>query len=201
VQEITVSGDVVFSASELPYFDDFDTNTLSDYEIYKGTAIDDSDFSIASSELRQANTNGFYFIGYDVTSENLSAFFVETVVTKYADNDHVGASAVFGGNEIAGGEINSQNNECYISVLSFPNSEYKHINGTSPVSSSMSGFSFGVPFTQRLEYDGNDLKMFHNGTLVATRNYTASGPISLIGLTSNQNDPGIHWDSIEIGSL
>jgi hypothetical protein len=193
----------VFS-SGFEYFDDFDTNTLSDYEIYEGTAIDDSDFSIANSELQQADTNSFYFIGYDVSGESLSSFFLEYEISSYADNDFFGGGFVIGGNTIVGHNYRKEGNELGLGEKTFPDSDlYRFLAPSSPSNHKVisTSLSYTEPFTQRLEFDGTNVELFHNSSSVTTHSVNATGSISLIGLISSFNNPGMHWDSIEIGSL
>jgi len=202
VQEITVDGQTVFTAiSPFSYFDDFDTNTFSDYEIYDGTSIDDSNFTIASSELRQADTNDNYFIGYDVSSESLTSFFLEYEVSSYGDNDKFGCGFVIGGNTLVGFEFDQQNSSISMGERSFPNSQYRFDEFVSNQKTVSESVNYSEPFTQRLEYDGSNIEVFHNGVSQTTNSVVSTGSISLIGLISAFNDPGMHWDSIEIGSL
>jgi len=200
VTEITVDGDVVFSATvAFPNFDDFDTNTLGQYEGYDRSVQDISDFSISNSELQQADTNERHFIGYDVSSINISSFFAESVTSNWGDNDGLGLGFVLNGSEIVGANTWEQVNEAYAGEEPFPNDRYSYdVNPDVDVSI---GVSFSTPFTQRLEYDGNNIEFFHNGNSLLTKSVNATGSIDLIGILSFANAPGPHWDSFEIGTL
>jgi len=203
VQEITVDGDVVFTAVQrLPHFDDFDTNTLSDYEIYDGTSIDDSDFSIASSELQQAGNNDFYFIGYDVSSESIGSFFLEYEISRYDDNDLIGGGFVIDTNTLVAFEFSQQRNQIEMGEINFPSPQYFLINeNPNNLKIVNTNVSFSEPFTQRMEYDGSSIDVFHNGVFQTSNSVVSTGSISLIGFISSFMAPGVHWDSIEIGTL
>jgi len=200
VQEITVDGDVVFT-SGFSYFDDFDTNTLSDYTIHETNLGVSKNFTISGSELIQPDNNGYFFVYYDVSSEGLTDFFVEQVTNVYPDNDWSGVGFLVDGSTIVSGDIRIQLNEAAIGFDSFPTplvyaSDYDDVN-------TVSHTDFATPFTVRIEYDSSTdtATLFVNGVEKVSINFTLSGTVTDCGMVIAGNDPGLHLESFEIGSL
>jgi len=199
VEEITVDGQTVF-LSAFSHFDDFDSNTLSDYEIYDGGTVDDSDFTISNSELQQDNTNAYYFIGYPVASENLTDFFAESKITSYPDNDWVGLGFLIGSTIVAGTVRDDDNQADYGEIPLFRISYRPATDGSNPKTEAIS-VSYSTPFTQRMEFQSGVYTLKHNGIEVITSSVNTSGSVDYIGLLWGANDPGLHADSFEIGEL
>jgi len=200
VTEITVDGQTVFT-SVFSYFDDFSTNTISDYELYDQNGQTGTGFSISGGELQQFDDNANHFAGYDVSSENLSDFFLELEVVEHGDNDDLGLGFVVDNSTMVIATIYQQSGDAYLGVESFPSF---YTARTATISVSSTGFSsFTPPFTQRLEYDSsaNQATFLQNGSTVLTHTYSHSGTVTLAGPAVSNLNPGPHWDSIEIGSL
>jgi len=200
VTEITVDGQTVFT-SEFSYFDDFDTNTLSEYVIHETALGVNKNFTINNSELIQPDTNGYYFVYYDVSSEGLTDFFVEQVTNVYPDNDWSGVGFLVDGSTIVNGDIRLDNNDAVIGFDSFPRDEvyarsYANKN-------TVTHTDYSTPFTVRIEYDSstNTATFFVNGVQKVSINYTLSGTVTDCGMVIAGNDPGLHLESFEIGEL
>jgi hypothetical protein len=199
VTEITVDGQTVF-VSAFSRFDDFDTNTLSDYTIFESTSTVTTGFTITSGELRQDDDNQQYFFEFNVSSEGLNDFFVETVVADYSDNDSLGVGFVVDNSTIVIGDMTKQRSIISLGSASFPRAEY----AARQFFSDQKSFSdFSTPLTQRLEYDSSTstAKYFHEGIQELSMSFSHSGTITGCGISSNVNSPGPHWESLEIGEL
>jgi len=200
VQEITVDGQTVFT-SEFSYVDDFDTNTLSDYVIHETLLGVSKNFTISNSELVQPDNNGYFFVYYDVASEGLTDFFVEQVTNVYPDNDWSGVGFLVDGSTIVSGDIRKDTSQAAIGFDSFPTGEPYAVSYANK--STVTHTDYATPFTVRIEYDSstNTATLFVNGVQKVSINYTLSGTVTDCGMVIAGNDPGLHLESFEIGSL
>jgi len=195
VQEITVDGQTVFT-SAFSRVDDFSTNTIGDYEVYNSSGLDPGGFSISGGEVTHQTDDLYYFLGYDVSSENLSSFFVEATCSGYPDNDYMLVMFVVDGSTMVQGGGRVQSNGAGIRTDSFPGTYTGDLNDYTET-------RWSTPFTQRLEYDAptNTVSLIHNGSLEHTESFSHSGTITLCGLASGANSPASSWTRLEIGEL
>jgi len=198
VQEITVDGQTVFKDA-FSHFDDFDANTLADYDVYLSGIIDDSQWTISNSELHQADDNDQHYVGYPVNLDTSTNFFAESVVSSYGDDDLIGLGFEVG-STLIGANIRKQVNEAYYGEEQITGTDYSFAS-TGNIAQSNISVSYATPFTQRLELTNNNVSLKHNGSTIVTGNLQTNGSIDTIGLISMVNQPGVHFDSFEIGEF
>jgi len=210
VQEITVDGQTVFSAS-FSYFDDFDTNTFSEYTLRNVSSVESSsNWDISNSELTHPDSSageGRSF-EYDLSSENLSGnLAVQMTISSYPDDDALGCG-IIDTNDIpyVAGSRQQFSDNFGLNVgfnrgsSTWPPDDLHFVDPFRDADvTSTSSFTFTTPFVFRLEYDDslNQLELFVDGTSRLTHPATI-GNIKSVFWGEGINDPAASWDSVKI---
>jgi hypothetical protein len=204
VDEITVDGDVVFSAVPESRLDDFSSNTLNEY-ITRDTRDDDTggNWSISNGKLTAPDTNRDELIVYDADQElnSTSKIAVEADIVSTPDNDG-----------IAVGIANSSFDEVYDLIVSndyltpdqptdlegIGKIDFGTIASGQPSSNKLADWNKSLSGTNnlRLEYDGTTLVGYHNGNqeISATVSFTPR----YAGVHSLAHSPGPSFDNLLI---
>ena len=208
VTEITVDGDVVFT-SGFSYFDDFDTDTRSDYNYFlDGTSEPSSSASISNSaiSLPFANDNAC-ILEYVFDSTLSGSFELEIEVKTYPDDDGMVIGVVDGVSPYYGSLQQQFTFDFTVDTQFFSDidntSQNYPTNGRLGARPNDSGngvasvYSFSAPFTLKLVYDdsANTLALEADGVERVSISATIN-QYDKFFIIDDANDPASSFDSV-----
>jgi len=204
VTEITVDGDVVFTGG-FEYFDDFNTDTRSDYNFFSD-AISKS--SSSASISNSAITMGFdsfsaYILEYVFDSTLSGSFELEVEVKTYPDNDVIaigvvdGVTPYYGSLQQQFGSDFTIDNRFRRNSNNYPANDNLAARPKDSPNGAASGFTFSTPFTLTLIYDdsSNTLAFEADGVERLSINQTVN-QYDKFFIMDDKNNPGSSFDSV-----